>query len=81
MDGEHVETVTDFTFWVPKSLQVCDCNHEIKKRLLGRKTMPNPDCILKSRDTMLSTKVHIVKAMVSSAIYGCENWTIKKAEH
>ena len=68
--------------WVPKSLQVCDCSHEIKKGLLlGRKTLPNLDCILKNRDTILSAKVHIVKAMVFPAISGYENWTIKKAEH
>ena len=88
-DCERVETVSDFTFWPPKSLQMAskitadgDCCHEIKRHLLlGRKVMTNLDSILKSRDTTLSTKVHLVKAMVFPVVmYGCESWTVKKAE-
>ena len=70
-------------FWgAPKSLQMGDCSHEMKRRLLfGRKVMTNLDSIFKSRDITLSTKVHLVKAMVFPVvIYGCENWPIKKAE-
>ena len=82
MDGEHVETVTDFILLGSKIIADGDCSHEIKKRLLlGRKTMTNLDHILKSRDIALPPKVQIVKAMVFPAIYGCESWTIKKAEH
>ena len=82
MDGEHVETVTDFILLGSKIIADGDCSHEIKKRLLlGRKTMTNLDHILKSRDITLPTKVQIVKAMVFPAIYGCESWTIKKPEH
>ena len=82
IDGETMETVADFIFWAPKSLQMVICSHEIKRRLLlGRKIMTNLDRILKSRDIILSTKVHLLKAIVFSVVtYGCENWTIKKAE-
>ena len=81
-DGETVETVSDFIFWVSKVTADGDCSHEIKRRLLlGRKVMTNLDSILKSRDITLLTKVHLVKAMVFPAvIYGCENWTTKKVE-
>ena len=69
-------------FWAPKSLADGDCSHEVKTRLLlGRKVMTNLDSILKSRDIILSAKVHLVKAMVFPVVvYGCESWTIKKAE-
>ena len=82
IDGERVETVADFTFGGSKIIAVGDCSHEIKRHLLlGRKVMTNLDSILKSRDITLPTKVHLVKAMVFSVvIYGCESWTIKKAE-
>ena len=82
IDGETVETVTDFIFPGSKITADCDCSHEIKRHLLlGRKVMINLDSILKSRDITLPTKVHLVKAMVFPVImYGCENWTIKKAE-
>ena len=78
-----VETVADFIFWGSKITAGGDCNHEIKRcLLLGRKIMTNLDSILKSRDITLSTKVHLVKAMVFPVVmYGCESWTIKKAEH
>ena len=81
IDGETVETVTKFIFLGSKITVDGDCSHEIKRHLLlGRKFMTNLDSILKSRDT-LSTKVHLVKAMVFPVvIYGCESWTIKKAE-
>ena len=77
------ETVTDFTFWGSKITADSDCSHEIKRRLLlGRKVMTNLDSILKSRDITLPTKALLVKAMVFPVvIYGCESWTIKKAEH
>ena len=80
IDGE---TVTDFIFLGSEMTADGDCSHEIKRRLiLGRKVMTNLDSILKSRDTTLSTKVHLVKAMVFPVvIYGCESWTVKKAEH
>ena len=83
IDGETVETVTDFIFLGSKVTADGDCSHEIKRcLLLGRKAMTNLDSILKSRDITLPTKVHIVKAMVFPVvIYGCESWTIKKAEH
>ena len=83
IDEETMETVTDFIFWGSKITADGDCSHEIKKRLLlGRKRMINLDSILKSRDITLSTKVHLVKAMVFPVVmYGCESWTIKKAEH
>ena len=83
IDGEAMETVTDFIFLGSKITVDGDCSHEIKKRLLlGRIAMTNLDNILKSRDITLPTKVHLVKAMVFPVvIYGSENWTIKKAEH
>ena len=82
IDGETVKTVTDFIFWDSKITADGDCNHEIKRHLpLGRKAMTNLDSILKSRDIILPTKVHLVKAMVFPVVmYGCESWTIKKAE-
>ena len=82
-DGETVETVSDLIFLVSKITADCDCGHEIKRRLLlGRKVMTNLDSIFKSRDITLSTKVHLVKAMIFPVVmYGCESWTIKKAEH
>ena len=83
MDGETVETVADFTFIGFKITADGDCNHEIKRRLLlGRKVMTNLNSIFKSRDITLPTKVRLVKAMVFLVVmYGCESWTIKKAEH
>ena len=82
IDGETMETATDFIFWDSKVTADGDCSHEIKRRLLlGRKVMTNLDSILKSRDITLPTKVHLVKAMVFPVVmYGCENWTVKKAE-
>ena len=81
--GEIVETVANFIFLGSKIVADGDCSHEIKRRLLlGRKVMTNLDSIFKSRDITLSTKVHVVKAMVFPVvIYGCESWTLKKAEH
>ena len=83
IDGETVETVTDFIFLGSKITADGDCSHEIKRHLLlGRKVMTNPDSMLKSRDITLPTKVHLVKAIVFPVVmYGCESWTIKKAEH
>ena len=83
IDGETMETVTDFIFLGSEINADGDCSHEIKRRLLlGRKTMTNLDSILKSRDITLLTKVHIVKAMVFPVfMYRCESWAIKKAEH
>jgi len=83
IDGEAMESVTDFMFLGSKITTDGNCNHEIKTRLLrGIKTMTNLDSILKSRDITLPTKVHLVKAMVFPVVmYGCESWTIKKAEH
>ena len=83
IDGETVETVTDFTLGGSKITADGDCSHEIKGRLLlGKKVMTNLDSILKSRDITLPTKVHLVKAMVFPVVmYGCESWTIKKTEH
>ena len=83
IDGETVETVRDFIFWGFKITADGDCSHEIKRRLLlGRKVMPNVDSMLKSRDITLSTKSHLVKAMIFPVVmYGCESWTIKKTEH
>ena len=80
--GETMETLTDFTFLGSKFTADGDCSHEIKRRLLlGRKFMTNLDSILKSRDITLPTEVHLVKAMVFPVVmYGCESWTIKKAE-
>ena len=82
MDGETVEIVPDFIFLGSKNTANGDCSHEIKRRLLlGRKVMTNLDSILKSRDITLSTKICLVKAMVFLVVmYGCESWTIKKAE-
>ena len=82
IDGETVETMADFIFLGSKITGDGDCSHEIKRRLpLGRKFMTNLDGILKSRDITLPTKVHLVKAMVFPVVmYGCESWTIKKAE-
>ena len=79
--GETVETVLDFIFWGSKITADSDCSHEIKRcLLLGRKVITNLDSILKSRDITLSTKVHLVKAMVFPVVmYGCEDWTVKKA--
>ena len=83
IDGETVETVTDLILLGSKITADGDCSHEIKRRLiLGRKVMANLDSILKSGDITLPTKVHLVKAMVFPVVmYGCESWTIKKAEH
>ena len=83
IDGETMETVTDFIFWGSRITADADCSHEIERRLLlGRKVMTNIDSILKSRDITLPTKVHLVKAMVFPVVmYGCESWTIKKVEH
>ena len=82
IDGETMETVRDFIFWGSKITADGDCSHEIKRcLLLGRKIMTNLDSILKNRDFTLPTKVHLVKAMVFPVVmYGCESWTIKKAE-
>ena len=82
IDGETVETVSDFIFWGSKITADGDCSHEIKRcLLLGRKVMTNLDSILKSRDITLPTKVRLVKAMVFPvAMYGCESWTVKRAE-
>ena len=82
IDGETVEAVSDFIFWGSKITADGDCSHEIKRRLLlGRKVMTSLDSILKSRDITLPTKVRLVKAMVFPVVmYGCESWTVKKAE-
>ena len=82
IDGETVETVTDFIFLVSKITADGDCSHEIKRHLLlEREVMTNLDSLLKNRDTTLPTKVHVVKAMVFAVVtYGCESWTVKKAE-
>ena len=83
IDGETVKTVTDSIFLDSKTTGDGDCNHELERCLfLGRKVMLNLESILKSRDITLPTKVHLVKAMVFPVVmYGCEIWTIKKAEH
>ena len=83
IDGETVKKVSDFIFSGSKITADGDCRHEIKRRLLlGRKVVTNLDSIFKSRDITLSTKVHLVKVMVFPVLmYGCESWTIKKAEH
>ena len=83
IDGETVETASDFILGGSKIIADGDCSHEIKRcLLLGRKVMTNLDSILKSRDIALPTKVHLVKAMVFPVVmYGCESWTVKKAEH
>ena len=82
IDGETMETVTDFTFLGSKIISDGDCSHEIKRHLLlGRKVMTKLNSVLKSRDITLPTKVHLVKPMVFPVVmYGCESWTIKKAE-
>ena len=83
IDGETVETVSDFIFLGSKYTEYGDCSHQIERRLLlGRKAMRNLDSVLKSRDITLLTKVCIVKTMVFPVVmYGCESWTIKKADH
>ena len=83
IDGETVETVSDFIFWGSKITADGDCTHEIKRHLpLGRKAMINLDSIFKSRDITLPTKVCLVKAMVFPVVmYGCDSWTVKKTEH
>ena len=83
VDGETMETMRDFIFLGSKITADGDCSNEIKRHLLlGRKVMTNLDSIFKSRDTTLPTKVHLVKAMVFPVVmYGCELWTVKKAEH
>ena len=83
IDGETVETVADFILGGSKISADGDCSHEIKRCLLfGRKVTTNLDSVLKSRDITLSTKAHLVKAMIFPVVmYGCESWTIKKAEH
>ena len=83
IDGKTMETVTDFIFLGSKITADGDCSHEIKRHLpLGRKLMTNLDSLLKSRDITLPTKFHLVKAMVFPVVmYGCESWTIKKADH
>ena len=83
IDGETMETVVDFILLGSKITSDSDCSHEIKRRLLlGRKVMTNLDSTFKSRDITLLTNVHLVKAMVFPVVmYGCESWTIKKAEH
>ena len=82
IDGETVETVTDFSFLGSKTTADGDCSHEIKRHLLlGRKVMTNLDSLLKSRDITLPMKIHLVRAMVFPVVmYGCESWTIEKAE-
>ena len=83
INGKTMETVTDFILGGSKIIADGDCGHEIKRRLLlGRKAMTNPESILKSRDITLPTKVHLVKPIIFPVVmYGCESWTIKKAEH
>ena len=82
IDGETMETVRDFIFLSSRITADDDCSHEIKRCLLGRKVMTNLDSILESGNITLSTNVHLVKAMVfPEVMYGCESWTIKKAEH
>ena len=83
IDGETVETVSDFIFWGCRITADDDCSHEIKRHLLfRRKVMTNLDSIFKSRDITLPTKVHLVKAIVFPVVmYGCESWTIKKVKH
>ena len=82
IDGETVETVSDFIFWGSRITADGDCSHEVKRcLLLGRKVMTNLDSILKSRDITLLTKICLVKVMVFPVVmYGCESWTVKKAE-
>ena len=82
IDGKTVETMSNFIFWGSKITADGDCSHKLKRHLLlGRKVMTNIDRVLKSRDITLSTKVHLAKAMVFPVVmYGCESWTVKKAE-
>ena len=82
IDGETVETMSDFIFWGSKIMAEGDCSHEIKRHLLlGMKVMTNLDNILKRRDITLPAKVHLVKTLVFPVVmYGCESWTVKKAE-
>ena len=82
IDGETVETASDFIFWGSQITADVDCSHEIKRHLLlGRKVMINLDSLLKSRDITLPTKVHLVKAMVFPVVmYGCESWTVKNTK-
>ena len=83
IDGETMETLTNFIFFGPKVTAYCDCSHEIKRHiLLGRQVMTQLDSILKSRNITLLTKVHLVKGIVFPVVmYGCQSWTVKKAEH
>ena len=83
IDGEIVETMSDFILWGSKITADSDCSHEIKRHLLlGKKVMTNLDIILKSRDITLPTMVRLVKAMIFPGVmYGCESWTVKKAKH
>ena len=82
IDGETVETVSDLFFWAPKSLQMVTAAMKLRRLLLVRKVMTNLDSIVKSRDITFTTTAHLVKAMVFPIVmYGCESWTIKKAEH
>ena len=83
IDGKTVETISNFILWGSKIIADGDCSHKLKRHLLlGRKVMTNIDRVLKSRDITLSTKVHLAKAMVFPVVmYGCESWTVKKAEH
>ena len=82
MDAETMETVTDFIFLGFKITEDSDCNYEIRRcLLLGRKAVRNVDSVLKRRDIILPTKVHLVKAMFFPVIYRCESWTIEKADH
>ena len=81
IDGETVETVAEFIFWAPKSLKMVIAAMKLKDLLLGRKVMTNLDSILKSREITLPTKVHLIKAVIFPVVmYGCESWTVKKAE-
>ena len=81
IDGETVDTVADFIFGAPKSLQIVIEAMKLRRLLIGRKVLTNLDSLLKNRDTALPTKVHVVKAMVFAVVtYGCESWTVKKAE-
>ena len=83
IDGETVETMLDFIFWSSKITADGDCSHEIERCiLLGRKVMTNIDSIVKSRDITWPTKAHLIKAILFPVVmYGCESWTVKKAEH
>ena len=83
IEGENVEVVTDFLFLASKITADGDCSHEIRRHMLiGRKALTNLDSVLKNRDVTVVTKVHLVKAMIFLVVrYGCESWTIKKAEH